>query len=93
MFGAGCRLGAGVLIMWNSDRSVRLALVAATTLELFVLIVLAGSRTASADLTWDGASGLLPDEIIPAWTLVDTASPEDPILTGGILTIATYRGS
>jgi hypothetical protein len=37
---------------------------------------------------WDAASGDFPNALCP-WTLVDTATPEAPVLAGGVLTIAT----
>ncbi|MCP5528141.1 MAG: hypothetical protein H7A47_15220 [Verrucomicrobiales bacterium] len=36
---------------------------------------------------WTGASGLLPQELPTPWTLVDEASPEDPTLTEGVMTL------
>ena len=41
------------------------------------------------DQTWDGGSGLLPDQFSADWLVTDTATPEDPSLAGGILTLAT----
>jgi hypothetical protein len=38
--------------------------------------------------TWNGADGL-PDVACPAWTLVDSASPEEPSLAAGVLTVST----
>jgi MYXO-CTERM domain-containing protein len=41
----------------------------------------------AALVTWDGASGTMPDAAVPQWDLVDSASPEDPALSAGVLTI------
>ncbi len=48
----------------------------------------AGSQAAAPPYRWDAASGLLPDQVSPPFTLVDTASPEDPVLAGGVLTLS-----
>ena len=42
----------------------------------------------AASYTWNGASGLLPSEVSPPFSLVDTASPEQPTLSGGVLTLS-----
>jgi hypothetical protein len=60
---------------------------------LSVCAALAGTLALSAPAqalttTWDAASGLLPDQVDPAWTLVDNA-PADPVLNAGVLTLAT----
>jgi hypothetical protein len=48
------------------------------------------ATTAHAEIaTWHASSGLLPTQASPAWTLVDTANPENPILDNGVLTIGT----
>lgn len=39
--------------------------------------------------SWTASSGQLPTEIVPAWTLSDTASPEDPVLGSQFLTLST----
>ena len=38
---------------------------------------------------YQASSGLFPDQISPPYTLTDTASPENPALSGGILTLGT----
>jgi len=38
---------------------------------------------------YQASSGLFPDEISPPYTLNDTANPEEPVLSGGILTLST----
>jgi hypothetical protein len=42
---------------------------------------------------WDVACGQLPDQVCPAWTLFDNASPENPTISGGALTISTSVNS
>ncbi len=42
---------------------------------------------------YDAASNLTPDAAAPPWTLVDSASPEDPIVADGNLTISTSGDS
>jgi hypothetical protein len=44
---------------------------------------------ALADSTWDSSSGKLPQEICPPYTLVDNATPEDPVLGADGLTLST----
>ena len=41
---------------------------------------------------WEAASGLLPTQVCPAWTLVDTAAGADPTLGTGGLSLATGAG-
>jgi hypothetical protein len=53
------------------------------------LLCPAAHCTAAFVSTWDGSSGLLPSQLDPPWTLTDTASPENPVLSGGVLTIST----
>ena len=38
---------------------------------------------------WQAAAGLRPDQVCPAWTLVDTAPGADPVLGNGKLVLAT----
>ena len=47
------------------------------------------STHAAQVLDWQAASGLLPDQISPAWTLIDSATIENPALVGGVLTLST----
>jgi hypothetical protein len=42
---------------------------------------------------WDGATFLLPTELPIGYGFVDTADPEDAILAGGVLTMATSQDS
>ena len=58
---------------------------------LYVASFAAGEvlRVASALEGWDASSGLLPDQVCPAWTLGDTAEPEDPLLSDGALVLGT----
>ncbi len=51
-------------------------------------VLLAGAVQAEV-ATWHASSGLLPTQASPAWTLTDTANPESPVLSDGVLTIAT----
>jgi hypothetical protein len=41
----------------------------------------------SAD--WEAYSALTPEQVCPPWTLTDSADPEDPVLAGDLLTLAT----
>ncbi|MBL8379692.1 MAG: PEP-CTERM sorting domain-containing protein [Burkholderiales bacterium] len=43
----------------------------------------------SSSYVWTAASGLLPDQVDARMALTDTATPEAPVLSGGVLTIAT----
>jgi len=45
--------------------------------------------TAQTVQLWEASSGLLPSEAGLPWQLTDTASPEDPLLGSGVLTLAT----
>jgi hypothetical protein len=51
--------------------------------------LLLGSAAQAEIATWYASSGLLPNQASPAWTLVDTANPENPVLENGVLTIGT----
>lgn len=55
-------------------------------------LLLAGAAHAEI-ATWHASSGLLPTAASPAWTLTDTANPENPVLADGYLTIATSAQS
>jgi hypothetical protein len=62
--------------------------------------LLAAALAASAPLAsagfvsdWRASSGLFPDQISPAYTLFDEASPENPILSGGVLTLGSSPNS
>jgi hypothetical protein len=50
-----------------------------------------GSQAALAGFVsnYQASSGLFPDQISPPYTLFDDASPENPMLAGGILTLST----
>jgi hypothetical protein len=57
-----------------------------------VLAIALSAATAAAqpiEAVWDGASGLTPDQVCPAWTLTDTAPGADPVLDAGVLTLST----
>jgi hypothetical protein len=45
------------------------------------------------DVVYDASTGLLPNESHPMWTLYDTASPENPVVSAGRLTLATSQDS
>lgn len=47
------------------------------------------ARAQPVESVWDAASGLTPDQVCPAWTLVDTAAASDPVLGGGVLVLST----
>jgi hypothetical protein len=54
------------------------------------LAVLAARASAQPmESVWQAAAGLRPDEVCPAWTLVDTAPGADPDLAGGELVLTT----
>jgi hypothetical protein len=57
------------------------------TSVLLVLTLIGNSQ--AAVVTWNGASGLQPDEITQPYELIDSASPEDPVLSAGVLTLAS----
>jgi hypothetical protein len=40
-------------------------------------------------VSYDATGGLLPDAVCPGWSLTDSASPEDPVITAGSLTLST----
>src|SRR6185295_17789533 len=43
------------------------------------------STTMSNNAVWDSAGDVTPDMACAPWTLVDTATPEDPVHTGLVL--------
>lgn len=53
----------------------------------FLAALLAGPASAAV-ITWDAASGLLPDQAGP-WTLADGSSAHDPTLASGVMTLTT----
>jgi hypothetical protein len=48
---------------------------------------------AAGSVHWEATSGLLPTEISPPWALVDSASPENPVLGSQFLTLSTDQAS
>ena len=58
-----------------------------------LILVSAPASAEAATLLWDAASGLLPDEIGVPYELVDEASPENPALAGGVLTLSTSQNA
>jgi hypothetical protein len=65
----------------------------AGVLSALSILLLSGiaSQQALAGFVSDyqASSGLFPDQISPPYTLFDEASPENPALSGGILTLST----
>lgn len=57
------------------------------TLTASAICAAAALPVQAAIVTWDGASGTTPNAAVPQWDLVDNASPEDPALSAGVLTI------
>ncbi len=57
----------------------------------FETVNLDATTSCTSDFTneWDGASGLFPDQVSPAWTGFDSAEPEQPELDGGVLTLSS----
>jgi hypothetical protein len=52
------------------------------------LVALAGAAS-GATYSWNAASGLFPDQVDPTMVLTDTATPEGPVLSGGVLVLST----
>ena len=46
----------------------------------------------AATVDWTAASGLFPNQLFPAYTLIDTAAPQDPVLSS-VLTLSTNTDS
>jgi len=53
---------------------------------------LAPDAADSAISQWHAGSGLYPNASCP-WVLFDSATPEAPALSGGVLTLATSEGA
>jgi hypothetical protein len=59
-------------------------------LTLASIAILADSPSAAqTTVLWQASSGLFPDQGTRPWTLTDTAEPEEPLLSAGVLTLAT----
>jgi len=58
-------------------------------LQLGAVLLACRAASASLESQWGASSGLIPDQACPSWSLTDSATPENPVLTGGHLTIAT----
>jgi len=56
-----------------------------------LLLVAVPTAARGAVVIWDGSSGQTPDQITPAYTLLNT-STNAPVLSGGVLTLATPAG-
>jgi hypothetical protein len=55
------------------------------------LAALLGTVRAQSVVTYDASSGTFPES--PCWKLVDTASPENPLVQGGALVLSTSAAS
>ena len=56
----------------------------------FLVLTMASPAVAQTfSSSWSGDSGQLPDQICPAWRLSENATPEDPMLSGGVLVVST----
>lgn len=44
---------------------------------------------ASPPVVYDPGTGLTPDQACPAWAVADSAEPEDPVVTNGVLVTST----
>lgn len=68
-----------------------------TLLVVAILVAVAPHFETAAATTfnssWFASSGLFPDQVSPPWALTDSATPEDPVLSGGVLTISTSTGA
>jgi hypothetical protein len=59
---------------------------------LALLVVLGSMCEAAApgfNARYDASSGKFPDQVCPPWALSDSATPENPALSGGSLVLAT----
>lgn len=53
----------------------------------------AACASQAAVVAWDVSSGQMPDALVPQWQLIDTASPEDPLIADGRLLLGGNVGS
>lgn len=72
--------------MNRTFRWFQLGIVCAT-----VLVV--PSAVCAATFVWQASSGLTPDAVTDGLTLFDSASPENPLISGGKLTLSTSTGA
>jgi len=64
------------------------------SLSLLVLnLIWAPSARAGTTVLWEASSGIPPNLDNPSWTLLDTATPEDPVLSAGFITLETSDDS
>lgn len=56
-------------------------------------LLMLGASASAVEATWSASSGLLPDQAGLGWALNDTASPEVPVLSNGVLTLQTSTSS
>lgn len=73
------RLGMYHRLFWTTRASV------------FVILFVSQNACAGPLVSWQASSGNTPDQIANAWTLVDTANPEMPVLVNGVLTLSTSQ--
>jgi hypothetical protein len=66
---------------------------AVLTVALFLLVLVTPVPKAAAaqgfNSIYNASSGVFPESVCPPWTLFDSAAPENPALSGGVLVIAT----
>jgi len=75
----------------TNDRSEPLLRLHRLGLAATALATLLGTGLAQTVVTYDASSGTFPES--PCWKLVDTASPENPVVQGGSLVLATSAAS
>src|SRR6187402_2880572 len=73
------------------DRSEPLLRLRRLGLAATALAALLGTGRAQTVVTYDASSGTFPET--PCWKLVDTASPENPVVQGGALVLSTSAAS
>jgi len=77
--------------MQTCTRSSQLVRTVLGTFALLAFAAPAGAQPISA--FWDASSGLLPNQVCPAWTTIDTNPTADPVIANGALTVTTTAGS
>lgn len=56
-------------------------------------LLMLGAPASAIEATWSASTGLLPDQAGLGWALTDNASPEAPVLDGGVLALQTSSSS
>jgi hypothetical protein len=69
--------------------NTRAALAALLVVPAYFAPSLAAASNHSIQVLWEASSGVTPDGLQLPFTLTDTADPEDPVLSGGTLTLST----